>query len=170
MLEAGIQELKEKEIYKHLDELEESEFVIKIYKDNKVSYAFRHPLFHEATYNSLLKSERIIYHKVIAETIETKFKDEIDGYFATQAQHYYNCENFKKTLEYSIKAGDEAASLYANEEALIHYNRALSVADDDSAKATIFEKIEAENKTNQYWTNISLIPIIQFPIKTKENA
>ncbi len=133
--------VKEKDIYQHIDELETSEFIVRINKDNKLFYAFRHALFHEVAYNSLLKSERTIYHKVIAETIENKFKGEIDGYFATLAHHYYNCKNSEKTMEYSLKAGDEAAALYANEEALMHYNRALSVADNDTTKATVFEKI-----------------------------
>ncbi|KPJ74397.1 hypothetical protein AMJ52_00670 [candidate division TA06 bacterium DG_78] len=133
--------IKDKEIYKHIDELEEAEFIIKINKDNRIYYAFRHPLFHEATYGSLLKGERTIYHKVIAEIIETKFKEKIDGYFATLAQHYYNCDNLEKAREYSLRAGDEAAALYANDEALTHYNRALSVVDDEVTKAIIFEKI-----------------------------
>jgi predicted ATPase/class 3 adenylate cyclase len=133
--------IRDREIYKHIDELEEAEFIIKINKDNRIFYAFRHPLFHEATYDSLLKSERTIYHKVIAEIIETTFKGRIDGYYATLAQHYYNCDNVEKAREYSLRAGDEAAALYANEEALTHYNRALSVVEDEMTKAMIYEKI-----------------------------
>lgn len=133
--------VKDKDIYQYIDELEASEFLVKINKDNKTFYAFRHTLFQEVAYNSLLKSERTIYHKVIAEAIEDKFKDEIDGYFATLTHHYFNCKNLEKTLEYSLKAGDEATELYANEEALTNYNRALSVVDNELTKVIIFEKI-----------------------------
>ncbi|GAH66364.1 unnamed protein product, partial [marine sediment metagenome] len=133
--------VKEKESYQHIDELEAAEFLVKINKDNNVFYAFRHVLFQEVAYNSLLKSERIIYHKVIAETIEEKFKDAIEGYFGTLAHHYYTCKIFDKALHYSLKAGDEAAELYANEEALSYYNQALSVVEDQPQKALILEKI-----------------------------
>lgn len=133
--------VKEKESYQHIDELEAAEFLVKINKDNNVFYAFRHVLFQEVAYNSLLKSERIIYHKVIAETIEEKFKDAIEGYFGTLAHHYYTCKIFDKALHYSLKAGDEAAQLYANEEALSYYNQALSVVEDQPQKALILEKI-----------------------------
>ncbi len=133
--------IKEKEVYQHIDELETSEFLVKIVKDNTVHYAFRHALFQEVTYNSLLKSERIIYHKVIAETVESKFKGKIDGYFAILAHHFHNCKNLKKAFEYSVKAGDEAAALYANEEALSYYNQALSAVEDESAKVTILGKL-----------------------------
>ncbi|MGB3340439.1 MAG: adenylate/guanylate cyclase domain-containing protein, partial [bacterium] len=133
--------VREKESFQHIDELEAAEFLVKINKDKKMFYAFRHALFQEVAYNSLLKSERTIYHKVIAETIEEKFKDEIDGYFGALAHHYYICKVYDKALQYSLKAGDEAAELYANEEALSYYNKALSVSEDKPQRALILEKI-----------------------------
>jgi class 3 adenylate cyclase/predicted ATPase len=131
--------VKEKDVYQYIDELESSEFLIKTTRGNITYYTFRHALFQEVAYNSLLKSERVIYHKVIAETIERKFKDKIDGINTTLAHHYYNCKNSQKTLEYSLRSGDEASDLFANEEALKHYNTALSVADEN--RHTILEKI-----------------------------
>ncbi len=133
--------VREKESFQHIDELEAAEFLVKINKDKKMFYAFRHALFQEVAYNSLLKSERTIYHKVIAETIEEKFKDQIEGYFGALAHHYYICKVYDKALQYSLKAGDEAAGLYANEEALSYYNRALSVSEDKAQRAMILEKI-----------------------------
>ncbi|HEC78979.1 MAG TPA: tetratricopeptide repeat protein [candidate division WOR-3 bacterium] len=133
--------VKDKEIYQHIDELEKAEFLIKINKEQKTFYTFRHALFQEVAYNSLLKSERTIYHKVIAETIEEKFKDKIEGYASSLAHHYYNCKNTEKALYYSIKAGDEAAELYANEEALDYYNKALSITEETAQKITLLEKI-----------------------------
>jgi len=133
--------VKEKDIYQHIDELESSEFLIKTIKDKKTYYTFRHALFQEVTYNSLLKSERNIYHKFIAETIENKFKDEIENYLSVLAHHYYNCENIEKALGYSLKAGDESAKLYANEEALFFYNQALSIVQDERTRADVLEKI-----------------------------
>ena len=133
--------IQDKEIYRHVEELENLEFLVKVNHGNKIFYSFRHPIFQEVAYHSLLKSERAIYHKVIAETIEAKFKDDIEGYFATLAHHYLNCQNIPKALEYSMKAGDEATGLYANDEALWFYGQALTVADDSNTKVAILEKI-----------------------------
>jgi class 3 adenylate cyclase/predicted ATPase len=132
----------EKDVYQHVGDLEKAEFLIKIIKNNETHYAFRHALFQEVAYHSLLKSERTIYHKIIAETIENKFKDRIDNYNATLANHYHNCKNIEKTIEYAIKAGDEANELFANDEALVYYHLALLAAEHKNVKKLeVLEKI-----------------------------
>jgi predicted ATPase/class 3 adenylate cyclase len=133
--------IKDHDVYQHIDELETSEFCIKTIQEKKAYYAFRHALFQEVAYNSLLKSERLIYHRVIAEAIESAFKDEMDNFLSVLAHHYYKCENKEKALHYSIQAGNASATLYANEEALAFYAQALSIADNDSIEADILEKI-----------------------------
>lgn len=133
--------VKDREIYQHIDDLIASEFLVNIKKDNKPFYAFRHAMFQEVAYKGLLKSERTIYHKLIAETIENEFTEKIDGYFASLAYHYHHSGNDKKALKYSIKAGDEAARLFANEEAMVFYNQALASAENDQTRAEILEKI-----------------------------
>lgn len=133
--------VKDREIYQHIDDLVASEFLVNIKKDNKPFYAFRHAMFQEVAYKGLLKSERTIYHKLIAETIENDFTEKIEGYFASLAYHYHHSGNVKKALQYSIKAGDEAAGLFANEEALGFYNQALASAETNETRAALLEKI-----------------------------
>ncbi|UCC11198.1 MAG: tetratricopeptide repeat protein, partial [candidate division WOR-3 bacterium] len=133
--------VKDKEMYQYIDVLEQLEFLLKTVKDNKVHYTFRHSIFQEVTYNSLLKSERTKYHKVIAGVIETKFQSSIDGHLAILAHHYHNADIPDKALEYAIKAGDEAAGLFANEEALILYRQGLSISTEGHEKARLLEKI-----------------------------
>jgi len=131
----------EQNIYQHIDDLERLEFLLKTVRDNKVYYTFRHSIFQEVTYNSLLKKERTKYHQVIADTIESKFMNSIDGHLAILAHHYHNAENPQKALEYAIKAGDQAASLFANEEALRLYRQGLSLSVAGVEKAGLLEKI-----------------------------
>jgi adenylate cyclase len=133
--------VKDREIYQHIDDLVASEFLVNIKKDNTPFYAFRHAMFQEVAYKGLLKSERMIYHKLIAETIENDFTEQIDGYFASLAHHYHHGGNVEKALQYSIKAGDEAAGLFANEEALGFYNQALASAETNKTRAEILQKI-----------------------------
>jgi len=133
--------VSDREIYQHIDDLVASEFLVNIKKDNKPFFAFRHAMFQEVAYKGLLKSERIIYHKLIAETIENKFTEKIDGYYASLAHHYHQSGNNEKSLQYSIKAGDEAVALFANEEALNFYNQALASAESARVRTEILEKI-----------------------------
>ncbi len=144
--------IKDKEIYRHVEELENGEFLIKVNHKNKIYYSFRHPIFQEVTYHSLLKSERAIYHKVIAETVETQFKDkdEIEGYNATLAYHFLNCQDLPKALEYSVKAGNEAAAIFASDEALKYYGQGLAIAENNDDKVAILEKMcELEHLTGR---------------------
>ncbi len=133
--------IKDRDIYQNINELEQTEILVRINKDNETYYAFRHPIFQEVTYHSILKSERVIYHKVIAETIEQKFTDRLEGISSILAHHYYYAGNTDKALSYSIKAGDEASALYANDEALLYYNQALEVATTEDVKVKILKEI-----------------------------
>ncbi len=133
--------VKDKDIYNHIDDLERGEFLIQINNKNEPYYAFRHTLFQEVAYNSLLKSERAIYHKVIAEIIEEHFKERFEGYNETLANHYLQCKENEKAIKYSKKAGDEAAEFFANEEALKFYEQALAIATDSIVKTDLLEKI-----------------------------
>jgi len=144
--------IKEKEIYRHVEELENGEFLIKVNHKNMIYYSFRHPIFQEVTYHSLLKSERAIYHKVIADTVETQFngKDDIEGYNATLAYHFLNCQDLPKALEYSVKAGNEAAAIFASDEAFKYYSQGLAIAENNADKVAILEKMcELEHLTGR---------------------
>lgn len=133
--------VKERDILNHIEQLEAAEFLIRTNKDHEVFFSFRHPIFQEVAYHSLLKSERTVYHKIIAETIEGKFAGKFEGQAAILADHYYNCRNYPKALEYLLVAGDEAAKLFANDEALTHYQLALSISEDERLRAEILEKV-----------------------------
>ncbi|MGB9720634.1 MAG: tetratricopeptide repeat protein [bacterium] len=133
--------VKEKEVLNHLEELEGADLLIRVVQKNDIYYTFRHPIFQEVTYRSLLRSERIIYHKIIAETIESKFLNAIEGSAGLLAHHYYECREFPRATDFALKAGDQAASLYANEEAIRYYELASNIADDEEKKAEALEKL-----------------------------
>ncbi|MGQ9465475.1 MAG: tetratricopeptide repeat protein, partial [bacterium] len=133
--------IREKELLNKLDELESAELLVRINQGKDIFYTFRHPIFQEVSYHSLLKSERAIYHKIIAETIESKFQGTITGSASLLAHHYYECKEFSKAAEYALKAGDEASSLFANEEAIKHYELAANCSEDKKKKAEALEKL-----------------------------
>ncbi|MEO0185845.1 MAG: tetratricopeptide repeat protein, partial [candidate division WOR-3 bacterium] len=133
--------VKEKEVFNHLGELEVSDLLVRVAQKNDIYYTFRHPIFQEVTYRSLLKSERIIYHKIIAETIESKFLNVMEGSASLLAHHYHECKEFLKATDFALQAGDQAANLYANEEATRHYELAANISEDKGKKAEALEKL-----------------------------
>ena len=92
------------------------------------TYAFKHPLTQEAAYESLLLKQRREIHRRVGETYEHLHPDRLDEFAAMLARHYAEAGDDAKTLEYSIRAGDVASRVHANDEAVAHYARALSTA------------------------------------------
>ncbi|MEO0123194.1 MAG: adenylate/guanylate cyclase domain-containing protein [candidate division WOR-3 bacterium] len=133
--------VKEKEILKHLEELEVADIITSAIREKGIYYTFRHPMFQEVTYHSILKSERAIYHKVIAETIEQQFLTMLEGCNSLLAHHFYECGEYDKASSYALKAGDESARIYANDEAIKQYQLAVSIATNHNKKAEALEKL-----------------------------
>src|SRR5205807_7793499 len=70
---------------------------------------------------------------------------------AQLAMHFERGRDFERAIEYLIQAGDNAAQLYANDEAEKHYSRALELVeklpaeDQTKKKLTIFQKRGGNN-------------------------
>jgi tetratricopeptide (TPR) repeat protein len=97
--------------------------------EGEPTFAFRHTLTQEAAYESLLLKERHTLHQHVAQTFEILYPERLDELAAPLAQHYAEAGDSAKALEYSIRAGDVASRVYAHNEAVDHYNRALQAAD-----------------------------------------
>ena len=95
---------------------------------NPSEFLFRHALIQDTAEATLLRGEYKRLHRLVAETLERVYADRLDEYAAQLAQHYEHAEDDSKTLEYSVRAGDVAARVYANAEAFTHYARALALA------------------------------------------
>jgi len=92
-----------------------------------LEYLFQHALMQDAAYQSLLLSDRRQYHKTIGETIEQLYPERLGEFSSVLARHFSLAGNVKRALTYSLQAGESAANLYANAEALAHYNQALDI-------------------------------------------
>jgi DNA-binding CsgD family transcriptional regulator len=91
-------------------------------------FAFRHALTREAVYATLLLRERQRLHRQVGEAIERLYADSLNSHLADLSYHYYTSGVWGKALEYSQKAGDQARTLYAQQEAIAYYTRALASA------------------------------------------
>ncbi|HLY34813.1 MAG TPA: AAA family ATPase [Jatrophihabitantaceae bacterium] len=86
-------------------------------------YTFRHALLTEAIYDDLLPGERARIHASYAAALETGR----EGSAAELARHARASNDLHTAYDASIRAGDEAMSLAAPQEALNHYQAALEL-------------------------------------------
>lgn len=91
-----------------------------IVEERDDGYAFRHPLFRAALYQRLSEPRRARLHLALGRGLEQLNPDEVEAL----AYHFALSNDNAKACEYLEKAGDRAASVYANDAAELHY-RAL---------------------------------------------
>jgi adenylate cyclase len=98
---------------------------------------FHHVLIQDVAYSRLLRRKRRDLHRRVAEVAEAMYGagDEIIDLLA---RHLYLGEAGGKAIDYLIRAGERARRLFANEEAILHFQRAAEVAEGD---ATVAERL-----------------------------
>jgi class 3 adenylate cyclase/tetratricopeptide (TPR) repeat protein len=118
--------------------------------------AFKHVLIRDVAYETLPKAVRAHKHAEVGAFIEERAGDRSEGVVGLLAEHYGLAATLAaevrlqadelaqlraKALAFSEAAGDGAGALFANREALMHYESAEAFADgDDPALLRIAEK------------------------------
>jgi tetratricopeptide (TPR) repeat protein len=88
-------------------------------------YIFKHALTHEVSYESLLLARRKELHRFAAEAIQQLFPNELEEHAAILGRHYAKADLSAAASEHLTRAGERAARLYANEEAISFYQQAI---------------------------------------------
>lgn len=111
-----------------LERLENTQLVRQVV-EAEPAYIFRHTLTQESAYDSLLKNQRREIHRAVGQAYEQVYADRcMDEFAAILARHYTEAGDDSKTLEYATHAGNVAARVYANTEAIAFYTQALKIA------------------------------------------
>jgi oligopeptide transport system substrate-binding protein len=116
---------EERELDEHLLTLQREQMIRERARLPELEYIFKHALTQEAAYNGLLKKERRVFHRQVAEALEELFPDRIEKQVGLLAHHWERAEEPEKATEYLWRAGDQARMAYAHEEATDYYQRAL---------------------------------------------
>jgi predicted ATPase len=124
------------ELLKQLRSLEQNH---KLIISTEFGYKFDHSKIKEVLYSQVPMELRREYHAVIANSIETLCKENLNEVIENLAFHYYRCKNREKALFYLIKAAEKAKKDYSNEEAIGFYNEALEFEADAQKRAEIYE-------------------------------
>lgn len=110
-------------------QLEQTQLVRRLAEPD-LAYAFKHVLIQEVAYESLLRQDRKQLHRSVGITLENLFSDRLDEFAALLAHHFVEGEEPAKAFRYYRLAGDAAASHFAHDEAILHYERARSILGD----------------------------------------
>ena len=101
-------------------------------------YQFTHALIQETLAEELSINRRVRLHGRIAEVLEGLYGDEADGQTAELAHHFSQAEAMvgtEKLVHYSMVAGERTLAAYAWEEALAHFQRALTTKERQAIDA-----------------------------------
>jgi DNA-binding SARP family transcriptional activator len=94
-------------------------------------YTFKHILIQEAAYASLLKRTRQVYHRRVAEMLETRFVQISETRPEILAQHYHDAGMTAKAVDCWLRAGEYATTQGAIQEARIFFDQALERIEPD---------------------------------------
>jgi class 3 adenylate cyclase/pimeloyl-ACP methyl ester carboxylesterase len=131
-----------------LDQLADSDLILRHRDPPSATYSFRHALVQEAAYQSLLKSKRQELHAHIAKTVETSFLEMTESQPEWIAHHYMEAGMTESAAEHWLRAAQHAKDAYANREAIAHLRTCLEMIDarsgDDSSAASVVDyKLQA---------------------------
>jgi ABC-type oligopeptide transport system substrate-binding subunit/class 3 adenylate cyclase/tetratricopeptide (TPR) repeat protein len=106
-------------------------------------YIFKHGLLREVTYESVLWRVRRAYHGLVADWLLEQARERAEEYTSLVADHLALAGRTQEAVEYLLQAGDRARGLYAHQEAIHAYERALTLlkerGDDEQAARTLMK-------------------------------
>lgn len=100
-------------------------------------WVFHHVLIQEVAYSAVPKAVRREIHWQVAQALEEQYHDNTGFLLPLIAYHYEEGNLPEKAIEYLQKSAEQAASQYANEDAIAYYGRALSLLDALAAEAPL---------------------------------
>jgi TOMM system kinase/cyclase fusion protein len=94
---------------------------------NGPKYFFKHALFQEAVYQSLLKGEQQVHHLRVANTLAQDFPEVAEVQPELLAHHYARGGNADAAIGYLERAGRRAVQASAHIDAIAHLRQALEL-------------------------------------------
>jgi tetratricopeptide (TPR) repeat protein len=99
-------------------------------------YGFSHDMMREAVIGQLTHVRRQLLHRRAALTLERA-----GAPAATLAYHWSGAGDYAKEVHYAVLAGEQAAAVYANDEAVRYLKRALELVDAPERRIAILYRL-----------------------------
>jgi ABC-type transport system substrate-binding protein/class 3 adenylate cyclase len=133
----------EERIRPALSELQRQDLVVEERRRPTAEYRFRHGLVQEAAYRSLLDERKRDLHRIVGAALEELHEDELSEAYGLLARHFAEGDEPERAARYLLEAGDAARAVYADEESIANYRRALPfldrLGDSRRARAVLFK-------------------------------
>jgi DNA-binding CsgD family transcriptional regulator len=100
------------------------------------SYQFIHALIRETIYEDLPAIDRLRLHARVGDALASLYCAHPERALSRIAYHFYEASalgNLEKAVAFALRAADSAVRMYAYEEALVHYDRAIQTLEGSSA-------------------------------------
>ena len=124
----AVTSISEGELRGALRRLAESELIFQRGDPPQARYTFKHALVQDAAYQSLLKANRSVQHRRVAEALEQQFPETVEKQPEILAYHYTEAGLAEPAIAYWRKAGQRATKRAANIEAIDHLRHGLGGA------------------------------------------
>lgn len=130
------------ELDKHLSTLLRMELIREAARVPEIEYAFRNPLTQEAVYKTILIKRRRAFHRRVGEAMESIYADRLDGLFGLLAHHFALANEREKAIDYYRKAAQQAATLFAYDDAIQNLRGALELIEEGKQTETHMSLLE----------------------------
>jgi class 3 adenylate cyclase len=132
--------LSEDQLRRALRQLAYSELIFQRGDPPRARYLFKHSLIQDAAYQSLLKAERRVQHRRVAETLAQQFPETAETQSELIAHHYTEAGIAELAIVYWRRAGERAVTRAANVEAISHLRRGLELLEAASTRSSMAEE------------------------------
>jgi tetratricopeptide (TPR) repeat protein len=110
-----------------MDEALKQRIIREIPHPGEDRYSFVNPLFQQVLYESINKRKRRNLHRKVGGFLEKYYFDQIEELYGDLSFQFHRSGDLLKALKYTVMAADKAAALFANQEAIGYYERAIEI-------------------------------------------
>jgi serine/threonine protein kinase/tetratricopeptide (TPR) repeat protein len=137
--------LEEEKLLEAVDQAEAGRVLVPRPSLGQEAYAFVDNQTRDVLYRGLSTARRRRYHLRVGQAMEKVHARRLDQHYDALAHHFLEGNDLQKALDYVVKAGDRASSIYSWDRAISHYQTALEVLEELEAdpyqQAAVLDKL-----------------------------
>jgi tetratricopeptide (TPR) repeat protein len=120
--------LNQERLISTLENLENKKLIMPRFEDEE-EYRFSHSMIRDVIYGGLSGQRKRMMHEAAAFMLLHQNKDDTEEVVYDLARHFSKTREYKKTFEYSVKAGEKASREFAEDEAFDFFSLAIKAID-----------------------------------------
>ncbi len=119
------------------------------------AYDFSHDKLREVVYGGTSQARQHLLHRRVAQALETVYAQDLDSASAQIAVHYERSSRLRQAIDYYQKAAHMAQRVYAHEQAIAHYTRAIELNRHLTQPLQAAQILLLYEKRSRVWSAIS---------------